>query len=106
MKFLATTQLKDTFYLLPGENQVQLREAGIAFVERCRASGKCRHVYYTGDLKGSVSVWDLQSSDELASLMAEFPQLPFTDIYTQPLIEFEAGLRAMREARERMYARV
>jgi hypothetical protein len=38
--------------------------------------------------------------------MAEFPQLPFTDIYTQPLIEFEAGLRAMREARERMYARV
>jgi len=106
MKFLAMTRIRDSFYLLPLERQRQLREDGIAYVERHRTSGKCRHIYYTADLKGTVSVWEVQTSDEAARLMAENPQLPFTDIVTQPMIEFEAGLKAMREVAERVFARV
>jgi muconolactone delta-isomerase len=106
MKYLTISHMRDSYFILPLEKQQQLREAGIAFIEKHRASGKCRHIYYTADLKGAVSIWDIQTSDEAARLMAENPQLPFTDVEIEPLIEFEAGLRAMREARERMFARV
>ena len=106
MKYLVIGHMRDSFYMLPLDKQQQLREATIAYIEKHRNSGKCRHIYYTADLKGAVSVWDVQTSDEAARLMAENPQIPFTDVDIEPLIEFEAGLKAMREVAQRAFARV
>jgi muconolactone delta-isomerase len=106
MKYLAISEMKDSFFLLPMDKQDQIKESSIAFVDKYRASGKCRHVYYTSDLKGTVSIWEVDSSEEAARLMTENPQVPFADVSVQPLIEYEVGKRASREAHERMFMRV
>jgi muconolactone delta-isomerase len=104
MKCLFTSHTKDSYYALPQETRMQLMEGSMAFVDRYRKEGKCKEIYFTPDMKGSVSVWEMESDVEVAHLMLEFPQLPYTDFEITPILEWDAGLKALAEYREQMAA--
>jgi len=102
MKFLAITQNKDIYYMLPPETRVKVMDGGFAFVDKYRKTGKCKDIYFTADLKGGVSIWEVESGEEAARLMLENPQLPFIDIDIQPIVEWDAGMKVLAEYREKL----
>lgn len=94
MKFLAITQTKDSYYALPPETRMQTMLAGDAYIRKYLKSGKCKEMFETADLKGSVSIWEVGSSEEAARLMMENPWHPFTDFDIQPLVEYDVAMKA------------
>jgi muconolactone delta-isomerase len=104
MKCLYTTQNKESYYALPQETRMQIMEQSLAFVDRYHREGKCRKIYWMPDMKGSVSIWKIESDAEAAQLMLEFPSLPYVDIEVTPILDWDAGLRALIQYRERVAA--
>jgi len=95
MKFLVLARNKDSYYMLPPERRIEIMQAVIAYMEKYRKAGKCKEVYEAADLKGGVSIWEVESSAEAARLMLENPLLAFTDLDIHPLIEFDVAMKAV-----------
>jgi muconolactone delta-isomerase len=95
MKFLVIGQNKDAYYMLPPERRMEIMQGAVAYIEKYRKTGKCKEIYETADLKGSVSIWEVESSEESARLMLENPLLAFSDLDIQPLVEFDVAIKAM-----------
>ena len=104
MKCLYTTQTKDSYYALPQEDRMRFMGETLAFVDRHHREGKCKKIYWMPDMKGSVSIWKIESDAEAAQLMLENPMLPYMDIEVTPILDWDAGLRALMQYRERMAA--
>jgi len=105
MKFLAITRTKDTYYMLPLETRMDVMKGALAYVEKCRKAGKCKEFYFTADLKGGTSIWEVESSEEAARLMLKNPDHAFMDIDIQPVVEWDAGVKALTEYRKRFVKR-
>jgi hypothetical protein len=95
MKFLVISQNKDSYYMLPPERRMEIMQGAAAFIEKYRKTGKCQEIYETADLKGSVSIWEVGSSEESARLMLENPMLAFSDLDIQPLVEYDVAMKAV-----------
>jgi len=98
MKFVVNSRRKDVFLMLPEEKRMEIMEGMIAFIEKYRKAGKCKEIYYDGDLKGAVSIWEAESDEESTQLILENPLAPFSDLDIRPVIEWDVGVKAMREA--------
>ena len=98
MKYVVNTRRKDILLSLPPEKRMEIFEGMAAFIKNWQKAGKCKEVYYHGDLKGSVSVWELESDEEAVRTIMENPMNPFQDTDAQPVVDWEVGLKAWREA--------
>ena len=97
MKFLVTTRNKDSYYALAPEKRLQLMAEAYAYMDKHLKAGKCREMFQTSDLKGSVSIWDIASSEEVARFLVENPLFAFLDIQSQPLIESDVAKKVVTD---------
>ena len=98
MKYLVLSRRKDVFLMLPPEKQVETWEGMVAFVEKYQKAGKCKELYMDGDMKGGMSIWETDSDEEVTKFILENPLAPFTDIDIRPVIGWDIGVKAAREA--------
>jgi len=96
MKFIVTTQTRDSYYSLPRDKKRELFARNAEWIDRQRKSGKLE-LYLTPDLRGAVNIWDVESSEEAARLNLEYPLGPFTDFDTQPVVEWDVALKVLME---------
>ena len=68
MKFLLTTRTKEMFYSLPPQTREEVTAGTMAVIERCLKEGKCKEFYERFDMKGCVSIWEINSSEEIATI--------------------------------------
>jgi hypothetical protein len=73
-------------------------EGSVAFVKNWQKAGKCKEIYYHHDLKGIVAIWELESDEECLRTVMENPMSPFQDVAVQPIVGWEIGVKAVREA--------
>ena len=97
MKLLVNSRRKDAFLMLPPEKRVETWEGMVAFIEKYRKEGKCKEIYMHGDLKGGVSIWEVESDEESTKFILENPLSPFSDIDASPVIDWDIGVKATRE---------
>ena len=97
MRTLIISRTKDYYYTLPLEKQIELTQGAAAFIDKYRGAGKCRDAYFLPNLKGSVSIWETESAEEGSRLFLENPMTPFMDEEVMVVVEWDAGLRIMRE---------
>jgi len=95
MKFLVTARNNDAYYALPLETRMELMQGAVAFIEKNRAAGKCKEVYFHGDMKGSVVIWEVSSDQEVTRDLIENPMWLYTDYDIRPLIEWDAALKVV-----------
>jgi len=95
MKFLVTTETRDSYYVLPMEKQAQLFVAADAFIRKYLKSGKCKEVFYTSGFKKSVSIWEIETSAESAQHLLENPMRGYQDIKSEPLVEHDVVAKAL-----------
>ena len=98
MKFVINTRRKDILLSLPPEKRMEIFEGSVAFVKNWQKAGKCKEIYYHGDLKGIVAIWELESDEEAVRADIENPMSPFQDVDVQPIVDWEVGVKAWREA--------
>ncbi len=98
MKTLIISRTKDVYYTLPLERQIELTVGAAAFIDKYRKAGKCRDAYFLPNLKGSISIWETESAEEGARLFLENPMTPFLDEEVTVILEWDTGMRVMREA--------
>ncbi len=97
MKYLVLSRRKDAFLMLPLEKRVEVWEGMVAFIEKYRNAGKCKEIYMHGDMKGGVSIWEVESDEESTKFILENPLSPFSDIDASPVIDWDTGVKATRE---------
>jgi len=97
MMFLITTRNKDSYYELPQETRLGLMQEAIDFVDKRRQEGTCKQLYFAPDMKGSVSIWELESEQQRTRLLLENPMWTYMDIEMQPLLQWEPAIREVRE---------
>jgi len=102
MKYLVLTRRKDAFLMLPPEKRVETWEGMVAFIEKYRKAGKCKEIYLDGDMNGSVSIWETDSDEEATKFILENPFSPFSDIDIRPVIGWDIGVKATREAFQKL----
>ena len=99
MKFLVFVRTKDLFLGLPQEKQIKLLNETFDFIERQKKAGHCKEIYYTPGYKGTASIWEAETSEELALRFLENPMNPFEDAQVYLLSDW----RTFIEAAKRMY---
>ena len=95
MKFMVTTHTNDSFYMLPREKQLELFMGADAFIRENLKSGKCKAAFLTSAFKGSVTIWEMESSEESARLSLGNPMRGYQDIESEPLIEYDVGAKVL-----------
>ena len=98
MKFLHTSRRKDLFLALPPETQAQLMEKLAAFMHKYSKAGKCMAAYMHDDMAGGVTIWEVESAEEVARLVLENPVSPFFDTESSLIVEWDAGMKLLKEA--------
>ncbi len=88
MKFLIITRMKDVFTLLPVEQQARIMDGVIPFIEKYQKAGACKEIYSVPSIKGSVSIWEIESGEKSGMLHLENPASPFQDFEMYPLADF------------------
>ncbi len=104
MKFLTISRLKDSFFTLSPELQMQIVAGVTAFANKNRKSGKLKEIYNVPGLKVSVGIWEAESAEESTQLFLENPLFPFMDVETYTLSDWGVMAKAWREAVKRRAA--
>jgi muconolactone delta-isomerase len=89
MKFMVIVRTKDSFYDLPPAKQKELMDATAQNTEKLTKEGKLKEMYVLGNMKGSMVIFDLNSSEDLVRIAYEFPLFPFTDAKITPLVDVD-----------------
>jgi hypothetical protein len=95
MKYLVTTRNKDSYYALALKTRMELMQGAVAYIEKNRKAGKCKEVYFQNDLKGSVSIWDIDPGEESVGRLLDNPMYFYIDFEMRPLIEWDTALKAV-----------
>ena len=98
MKFLVVTRMNDSFLMVPPEMQMQLLEGTVAFIEKHRKAGNCKDIHNMPGMKGSASIWEVQSAEEGNQFFLESPLYPFSSVEMHVLSDFDAHIEAQKEA--------
>ena len=92
MKFMAIFQVKDSFYALSPEKQKEMMDVAGQQTEKATKEGKLKEMYYLGNMKGVMAVFDLNSEDLVR--LAESPMFPFVDAEITPLVDMDVVRKA------------
>ena len=88
MKFMLISRYKDSYYALSSEKLKKIQAALGQYVEKLTKEGKLKEVYYLGNMKGGMVIYDLKSSEDLVRI-AESPMFPFVDAEITPLVDMD-----------------
>ena len=97
MRFLIITRNKDSYYQLPQDQRLGLMQEAVSYVDKHRQDGTCKHIYLAPDMKGSISVWELESEQQRARILLENPLWTHMDIEIEPLLQWEPAIQQVRE---------
>jgi len=98
MKFLKTTTYKDSIYALSAEKRTEVAAAAIAYHEKYIKAGKLKDVYTFADGK-LVSIWNVESLEEMLSINLQHPYLSYVESQTEPFVDHEALVKMFNDAR-------
>jgi muconolactone delta-isomerase len=99
MKFLVVTKSKAPF---PPEMAMGLVEAVEEWSRKYTTSGKIEQIWGFAGLQGGGGIVNVNSLEELDTIMTEFPFAPFSDTEIFGLTDLQPGLQTMKRAIQAM----
>lgn len=93
--------LKDSYFALPPEKQAELMAGAVAFADKYLKNGKTKASYAFSDGKGSASIWDVVSSEEMMQLYMEYPLTPYIDAQIIPVVDITDAAKTLKEMTEK-----
>ena len=78
---------------MPAEQAAQLKQTEKALAQRLQQEGKWRHLWRIAGQYANISVFDVDSVDELHALLASLPLFPYMQIDVMPLCRHPSSVR-------------
>lgn len=78
---------------MPPEQAVTLKQTEKDFAQRLQREGKWRHLWRIAGQYANVSVFDVDSIDELHTLLTSLPLFPYMHIDVTPLCRHPSSVR-------------
>nr|WP_314606787.1 muconolactone Delta-isomerase [uncultured Janthinobacterium sp.] len=78
---------------MPAEQAVQLKQTEKELAQRLQHEGKWRHLWRIAGQYANVSVFDVDSVDELHHLLTSLPLFPYMQIDVMPLCRHPSSVR-------------
>jgi muconolactone D-isomerase len=77
---------------LPSETANEIKAREKAYAQSLQRSGKWAHIWrVVGEYK-NVSIFDVESNDELHTLLSELPLFPYMEISVTPLAQHPSAI--------------
>ena len=78
---------------MPAEQAAQLKQTEKELAQRLQHEGKWRHLWRIAGQYANVSVFDVDSVDELHDLLTSLPLFPYMQIDVMPLCRHPSSVR-------------
>ena len=78
---------------MPAEQAAQLKQTEKELAQRLQHEGKWRHLWRIAGQYANVSVFDVESVDELHHLLTSLPLFPYMQIDVMPLCRHPSSVR-------------
>ncbi|OEZ66955.1 muconolactone delta-isomerase [Janthinobacterium sp. HH103] len=78
---------------IPAEQAAQLKQTEKELAQRLQHEGKWRHLWRIAGQYANVSVFDVDSVDELHNLLTSLPLFPYMQIDVMPLCRHPSSVR-------------
>jgi muconolactone D-isomerase len=79
---------------MPAEQATQLKTEEKALAQRLQQEGTWRHLWRIAGQYANISVFDVESVDELHTLLTSLPLFPYMQIEVMPLCRHPSSVRA------------
>ena len=79
---------------MPAEEATRLKADEKALAQRLQEQGKWRHLWRIAGQYANVSIFDLDSVDELHTLLTSLPLFPYMEIDVMPLCRHPSSIRS------------
>jgi muconolactone delta-isomerase len=99
MKFLVISKPKHMF---PPEFAVPLIDAFSAFIDKYEATGQLESSWSFAGTQGGGGIANVDSLEELDSIMVEYPFGPFSDVEVYPLVDLKESLQRSKQVSQMM----
>ena len=91
---MLTARFKDSWYALSPEKQKEVMDGQAKYMEKWMKEGKLKEVYFLGNMKGAMVIFDLSSAEDLMNSAYEAPVFPFADAEITPLVDVDVVMKA------------
>ncbi len=78
---------------MPAEQAAQLKQTEKEFSQRLQREGKWRHLWRIAGQYANVSIFDVDSIDELHTLLTALPLFPYMQVEVTPLCRHPSSIR-------------
>lgn len=78
---------------LPTERVTEIKAQEKAYAQQLQRSGKWRHVWRVAGQFKNVSIFDVESHDELHELLTGLPLYPYMTMAIEPLCRHPSSIR-------------
>ncbi|WP_219133015.1 muconolactone Delta-isomerase [Janthinobacterium sp. UMAB-60] len=78
---------------MPAEQAAQLKQTEKELAQRLQHEGKWRHLWRIAGQYANISVFDVDSVDELHNLLTSLPLFPYMQVDVMPLCRHPSSMR-------------
>lgn len=78
---------------MPADQAAQLKQEEKALAQRLQEEGKWRHLWRIAGQYANISIFDVDSVDELHQLLTSLPLFPYMQIEVMPLCRHPSSIR-------------
>ncbi len=78
---------------MPAAEQEQIKHTERAYAQRLQDQGKWRHLWRVAGQYANVSIFDVDSIDELHQLLTDLPLFPYMTMNVVPLCRHPSSIR-------------
>ncbi|BDH45284.1 muconolactone Delta-isomerase [Salmonella enterica subsp. enterica serovar Choleraesuis] len=78
---------------MPAEQAAEIKAREKAYSQQLQRSGKWRHIWRVAGLYANVSIFDVDSPQELHDILMELPLYPYMDIKVEALCRHPSSIR-------------
>ncbi|MDN4629570.1 muconolactone Delta-isomerase [Erwinia sp. PsM31] len=78
---------------LPAERVTEIKAQEKAYAQQLQRSGKWRHIWRVAGQFKNVSIFDVESHDELHELLTGLPLYPYMTMAIEPLCRHPSSIR-------------
>ena len=79
---------------MPAEQAAQLKQTEKELAQQLQEEGKWRHLWRIAGQYANISVFDVDSVDELHALLTSLPLFPYMQVEVMPLCRHPSSIRA------------
>jgi muconolactone delta-isomerase len=94
MRFLIVSKPK---FMVPPELGLSLIDAFTAFIDKNKAAGKLEAAWSFTNTQGGGGIINVDSLEELDSLLAEYPYGPFNENEIYPLVDLKESMQRVKQ---------